>query len=88
MARGSLWFRENRVWNKGASGILFVQHFGATLTIWVPFWIPSDFEGGPQIYYFWKNRKQITKKDVQETALKKHDLFLSIVDANIRGLKC
>jgi hypothetical protein len=35
-----------------ASAIRFVQHFGATWSILVPFVTPSDFEGGPQIDHF------------------------------------
>jgi hypothetical protein len=46
---------------KGASGIIFFQHFGATWSILVPFLTPSDFEGGPKIDHFWKNKKKIKK---------------------------
>ena len=40
----------------------------------LPFWRPSDFEGGPQIDHFFLNEK----KEVQETALKKHDLMIDL----------
>ena len=75
-ARGLLWFRENRVWNKGASAIIFFQHFGATWSILVPFLILSDLEGGSKIVYFWKQSKTNEKKEVQETVLKKHNLLI------------
>ena len=44
---------------------------------WVPFWRPLDFEGGPKIEHFWKKLKN-DKKEVQEAALKKHDLLIDV----------
>ena len=38
----------------------------------VPFWRPLDFEGGPKSTIFEKTNE---KMEVQETALKTHDLF-------------
>jgi hypothetical protein len=37
---------------------------------------PIGFWRGSQIDYFWNNSKTNEKKEVQETALKKHDFFV------------
>ena len=52
------------------------EHFGATWSILVPFWIPSDFEGVPKSTIFEQKYKKNEKKEVQEPALKKHDLLI------------
>ena len=87
-ARELLWFRENRVWNKGASGIVFFQHFGATWSILVPFLTPSDFEGGPNRPFLKKNNKKWeNKKRRSKKRLWKNMICWSIFDAKMRGLK-
>ena len=43
----------------------------------IPFWIPSDFEGIPQIDHSLQNDLETNeKKEVQETALKTHELLI------------
>ena len=42
----------------------------------MPFWSPFDFEGGPKIDHFGQKSEQNVKKEVQETALKKHDSLI------------
>ena len=44
------------------------------------FLTPSDFEGGPKIDHFLKKKKSTKneKKELQKTALKKHDLLIDL----------
>ena len=49
---------------------------GGAWTILVPFLTPSDFEGGPKIDSFLNKSKNNEKKEVQETALEKHDFLI------------
>jgi hypothetical protein len=47
---------------------------GTTWLILVPFLIPSDFEGVPKSTVFEKKKNE--KKEVQETAMNKHDFLI------------
>ena len=48
----------------------------------IGFWM-----GVPKSTFFETKKKKNEKNEVQEAALKKHDYFLSIFDAKMRGLK-
>ena len=56
----------------------FFGVLGGAWRILVPFLTPSDFEGGPKIDHFFKKSTKNEKKEVQKTALKKHDLLIDL----------
>ena len=64
---------------RGASAIRFVQHFGATWSIFGASFDPIGFLRGSQNRPFLNKSNTNKKNEVQETALKKHDLFIDVL---------